>query len=106
MFVVPCLGCFVPVHLRMLQVVQYVAVVGGRPRFICSERSHCRSEQPDQRSPTRLRQSLLNGAAQTRAAITGGNADLSSACPQRGPPPTLTITSESADSGFVVTWFW
>jgi hypothetical protein len=89
----------------MLQVVQYVAVVGGRP-FICSERSHCRSEQPDQRSPTRLRQSLLNGAAQTRAAITGGNADLSSACPQRGPPPTLTITSESADSGFVVTWFW
>jgi hypothetical protein len=24
--------------------------------------------------------------------ITGGNADLSSACPQRGPPPTLTTT--------------
>jgi hypothetical protein len=92
MFVVPCLGCFVPVHLRMLQVVQYVAVVGGRPRFICSERSHCRSEQPDQRSPTRLRQSLLNGATQTPAAIRGGNPDLNSACPQRSPPPTLTTT--------------
>ena len=74
----------------MLQVVLYVTVVGGRPRFICSERSHCRNEQPDQRSPTRLHQPLLNGAAQTRVAIKGGNPDLSSACPQRGPPPTLT----------------
>ena len=90
MFVVPCLGCFAPVHRRMLQVVLYVTVMGGRPRFICSERSHCRNEQPDQRSPTRLRQSLLNGVAQTRAAR--GNPDLSSACPQRGPPPTLTTT--------------
>ena len=90
MFVLPSLGRFPPVHHPMLQVVQYVAVVGGRPRFICSERSHCRSEQPDQRSPTRLRQSLLNGVAQTRAAR--GNPDLSSACPQRGPPPTLTTT--------------
>ena len=88
----PCLGCFAPVHRRMLQVVLYVTVMGGRPRFICSERSHCRNEQPDQSSPTRLRQSLLNGAAPTRAAIRGVNPDLSSACPQRGPPPTLTTT--------------
>jgi len=92
MLVVPCLGCFAPVHLRMLQVVLYVTVMGRRPRFICSERCHCRNEQPDQRSPTHLRQSLPNGAPQTRAVITGGNADLSSACPQRGPPPTLTTT--------------
>jgi hypothetical protein len=76
----------------MLQVVQYVTVMGGRPRFIGSERGHCRNEQPDQRLPTRLRQSLLKGAAQKRAAIRGGNPDLSSACPQRGPPPTLTTT--------------
>jgi hypothetical protein len=76
----------------MLQVIQYVTVVGGRPRFICSERSHCRNEQPYERSPTRSRQSLLNGAPQTRAVITGGNPDLRSACPQRGPPPTLTTT--------------
>ena len=101
----PCL-CFASVHLRMLQVVQYVTVVGGRPRFFCSERNHRRNEQPNQRSPTGLRQSLLNGAAPTRAAITSGNADLSSACPQRGPPPTLTITSESANFGIVVTRFW
>jgi len=50
-----------------------------------------------------------DGAAPTRTAITGGNADLSSACPQGanglGPPPTLTITSESANSGIVVTRF-
>jgi hypothetical protein len=90
--VLPCLSGFAPVHLRMLQVIRHVAVIRSRPRFICAERGHCRSEQPYQCAPPGLRQSLLNGAPQTRAVITGGNADLSSACPQRGPPPTLTTT--------------
>ena len=106
----PCLGCFAPGHLGMLQVIRHVAVIRSRPSFICAERGHCRSEQPYQRAPTGLRQSLLNGAAPTRTAITGGNVDLSFACPQGanglGPPPTLTITSESANSGIVVTRFW
>ena len=101
----PCLGGFAPVHLRMLQVIRRVAVIRSRPRFICAERGHCRSEQPYQCAPTGLRQSLLNGAAPARTALTGGNADLGSACPQGGPPPTLTITSESANSGIVVTRF-
>ena len=75
----PC--CFAPVHLRMLQVIRRVAVIRSRPRFTCAERGYRQSEQTDQCSPTSLRQSLLNGAEQTRTAITGGNADLSSACP-------------------------
>jgi hypothetical protein len=93
-FVVPCFGRIAPVHLRMLQVSRHVVVTRRGPRHICAERGYRRREQPDQCSPTGLRQSLLNGGAQTRTAITGGNADLSSACPRGanglGPPPTLT----------------
>jgi hypothetical protein len=104
---VPCLSGFAPVHLRMLQVIRHVAVIRSRPRFICAERGHCRSEQTYQCAPTGSRQSLLNDAAPTRTAMTGGNPDLGSACPQgvngRGPPPTLTLTIESANSGIVVT---
>jgi hypothetical protein len=89
----PCLGRFAPVHLRMFQVTGYVAVMRSRPRFICAERSHRRSEQPYQRSPTGLCQPLPNGAARRLTAICG-NAALSSYCPRNanslGPPPTLT----------------
>ena len=92
-FVMPCLGRFAPVHLRMFQVTGYVAVMRSRPRFICAERSHRRSEQPYQRSPTGLCQPLPNGTAR-RLTATCGNAALSSYCPQNanslGPPPTLT----------------
>ena len=83
--VVPCFSGFAPVHLRMLQVIRRVAVIRSRPRFICAERGHCRSEQPYQCAPTGLRQSLLNGAAPARTALTGGNADLGSACPKAAP---------------------
>jgi hypothetical protein len=92
--VVPRLGRFAPVHLRMLQVSRRVVVMRGGPRLICAERGYRRSEQPYQRSPTGLRQPLLNGATPGLTAITCGNSALSSYCPRNanglGPPPTLT----------------
>jgi hypothetical protein len=94
-FVMPRLGRFAPGHLRMLQVSQHVVVVmRSGPRFFCSERGHCRSEHPYQRSPAGLRQQLVNAAAPRLTATTCGNSALSSYCPRSangpGPPPTLT----------------
>jgi hypothetical protein len=93
-FVMPCLGRFAPVHLRMLQVSRHVVVTRSGPGFICAERGYRRSEQPYQRSPADLRQPLLIGAARRLTAITCGNSALSSYCPRNanglGPPPTLT----------------
>ena len=92
----PRLGRFAPVHLRMLQVSQHVVVVvmRGGPRFFCSERSHCRSKQPYQRSPAGLRQQLVNAAARRLTATTCGNSAVSFYYPRSanglGPPPTLT----------------
>jgi hypothetical protein len=90
----PCLGRFAPVYLGMLQVSRRVVVMRGGPRLICAERGYCRSEQPYQRSPTGLRQPLLNGATPGLAAMTCGNSALSPYCPRNanglGPPPTLT----------------